>query len=148
MTEMDKVERLLIAMPERYRAVVAVLETMDDEKLTVEMCKARLLEDELRNQIMDTTASDSQSAGAAFNSVNTKRHSARPPPNLPPGAVWCYDCGVAGHKRPACPKKSTQKPKFKPNRKLPKNYDIISPELMFQRTLGFVTPSVLSYQSS
>ena len=110
-TEMDKVERLLIAMPERYRAVVAVLETMDDDHLTVQVYKSRLLADKLRSQIMDSSsgANDSQSAEVAFHaSIKSKSQSVR---RL---ATWFYLVlsGVAGHKRNVCPKKP--KPKFKP----------------------------------
>lgn len=90
MTESDMVCHLLLTLPENYDNLVTAIETINDEKLSINFVKTRLLDEELKQK--GTSSFDTcESKNVAFygNSGNYFK-------------FQCHHCGRRGHKRDAC----------------------------------------------
>lgn len=121
LSQEDRIERLLISMPESYESVINVIESIDSKDLTFNDVKSKLLEEEMKKKIRTSKASNfksENSAGAAFYSNNNNYH---PNKNTnKPDRIYCYNCGDPGHKSPQCPKPKKPK-KFNNNNYNKKN---------------------------
>lgn len=88
MEELDIVVHLLLTLPKGYDNLVTALETIDQEKLTLEFVKTRLM-DEHNKRTGGNVPSRSSESGA----MNAKGKGKR---------VICYGCGKVGHIKAKC----------------------------------------------
>lgn len=88
MEELDIVVHLLLTLPKGYDNLVTRLETIDQEKLTLEFVKTRLM-DEHNKRTGGNVPSRSSESGA----MNAKGKGKR---------VICYGCGKVGHIKAKC----------------------------------------------
>lgn len=97
------ISMLLLTLPHSYDIIVIALETMSDDKQTLNFVKSKLLDIEL--QRTDNNKKVKDISGTAF-SGNANKY-----PSKKPGFQFkCYNCGRIGHKCSDCRVK-IQKPK-------------------------------------
>ncbi|KAF2890153.1 hypothetical protein ILUMI_16020, partial [Ignelater luminosus] len=89
MEDLDCVCHLLLSLPKSYEAVVAALETLDQQKLTLDFLKSRLM-DEYNKRKNQNCATSSRDDSTAFGPSKVKFK------------YNCYNCGKPGHKRSEC----------------------------------------------
>lgn len=101
LVELDIVCHLLLTMPPEYDVVVTAIETLSEDKLTVEFVKSRLLDEERKRESADTLGKDisSHSLGACAGEKVSNFVAAA---NNKQKSVFCYFCGKQGHKKPQC----------------------------------------------
>ncbi|WP_369199192.1 hypothetical protein, partial [Streptomyces djakartensis] len=95
----EQVVNVLMAMPASYSNTVAALETLEEEELTWDRAKGRLLEAELK-----LSSKDREVVGET--PVAFQSQSKRQP-------ITCFKCAKVGHKADRC--RSRFKPKKKSN---------------------------------
>lgn len=92
--DIDVVCYLLLSLPKSYDVLVTALETLDQDKLTLEFVKGRLL-DEYTKRIGNNSSSNiSTNDSVAMNAKQFK--------------FKCYKCGKVGHKKSECRKDSSK----------------------------------------
>ncbi|KAF2904494.1 hypothetical protein ILUMI_01677 [Ignelater luminosus] len=89
MEDLDCVCRLLLSLPKSYEAVVAALETLDQQKLTLDFLKSRLI-DEYNKRKNQNCATSSRDDSTAFGPSKVKFK------------YNCYNCGKPEHKLSEC----------------------------------------------
>lgn len=90
MEELDVVVHLLLTLPKEYDNLVTALETMDQEKLSLDFVKTRLM-DEYNKRTGRSSSSKSSEPGAM--SAKAGRKSSE---------IICYQCQKPGHKKSQC----------------------------------------------
>jgi len=101
MENLDIVVHLLLTLPKSYNNLITALETMDQEKLSLEFVKTRLMDE--YNKRKDGNPNKSQEPGA----INAKTRQ-----------LTCYGCGKSGHIKAKCRfKKKNKVEKIDPNNK-------------------------------
>lgn len=84
---------LMITLPKRYDMVVTALETIEPSKLTMELVRSRLLDEESKTS---SGQSNTSSNSVAMYGGGAKQ-------------LKCYFCKKPGHRKDACPKLSQRK---------------------------------------
>lgn len=90
MEELDVVVHLLLTLPTEYDNLVTALETMDQDKLSLDFVKTRLM-DEYNKRTGRSSSGKSSDPGAM--SAKTFRK---------PSELTCYRCEQVGHKKAQC----------------------------------------------
>jgi len=96
MEDLDVVVHLLLTLPKSYNNLVTALETMDQDKLSLEFVKTRLM-DEHNKRKDGNNLTKSQESGA----MNAKAKQ-----------LICYGCGKSGHIKSKCRFKKKNPNKF------------------------------------
>lgn len=89
MEDLDIVCHLLLTLPKGYNFLVTAIETMDQDKITVDFVKSRLLDE--------------------FNKKNAGTSSEKVTPSAMNANVTCYGCSQVGHIRSQCPENKKKK---------------------------------------
>lgn len=85
--DFDIICHLLLSLPKSFDAVVAVLETLEQERLTLELVKTRLIDEYYKQR--NSRSSFEENVPSAFNGKKSFNYQ-------------CYKCGKFGHKRSEC----------------------------------------------
>lgn len=105
--ELDVICHLLLTLGPKFSTVVTAIETMPEDKLTLDFVRCRLLDEETKRKGSGTelfTSSVDSTAFAGSQKKNKKKKKLR-----------CYGCQEEGHKLSECPKKKTpERRKFQP----------------------------------
>lgn len=86
MEETDIMYHLFLALPKSYEVIVAALETISDEKLTIKFVKNKLIEEEILRKNTGSQK-EREDTTIAFNAKFPFR---------------CYQCDRVGHKKSQC----------------------------------------------
>lgn len=90
MEELDVVVHLLLTLPKEYDNLVTALETMDQEKLSLDFVKTRLM-DEYNKRTGGNSSSKSSEPGAMSAKAGGRS-----------SEIICYRCHKSGHKKSEC----------------------------------------------
>lgn len=89
--DVDAVCHLLLTLPSSYDNIVAALETVAADKLTLEFVKSRLMDEEMKRKHLQSKQEEVEVGKAAFSGNMRNRNNLK-----------CYNCGKRGHKRSEC----------------------------------------------
>lgn len=111
--EIDIVCYLLLTLGPVYATVVTALETMPEDKLSLEFCKCRLLDEEIkRSGGGSSRSSGSKVEAAAFSGSGISSGGAKQQQKKKKSVKWkCFGCNREGHKIADCPEEKKKKKK-------------------------------------
>lgn len=118
MEDEDAVCHLLLTMPSSYSSIIAAIETIVTDKLTLEFVKCRLLDEDMKRKNSQDVDQNIET-GTAFSGKHKKFSK-----NQKKFYIKCYACGKMGHKKADCwSKKTTNKQANETSRE---THDVVS----------------------
>lgn len=103
MEELDVICHLLVTLGPKFATVVTAIETMPEDKLSLEFVRCRLLDEETKQKGSGAelfTSTDSTAFAGSHKKSRKKKK------------LKCFGCQQEGHKLSECPKKTAEKGKF------------------------------------
>lgn len=103
MEELDIVCHLLLTLGPSFSTVVTAIETMPEDKLSLEFVKCRLLDEEVKRKGIGAESCTPKSDSAAFSTRKQEKKKKK--------VLQCFGCKQEGHKLADCPKKKESETK-------------------------------------